>query len=336
MSTGYLTSSSLISTIKRIGMIPTSQSTFTNDDFLAMANEEIKMGILPSTMVFHEEYYVRDSDEITLVANQDRYPIPYRAVGGKFREIFYKDTNGNLRSMSRISPDERPYYQMSNFHNKFVYFFIEGNDIVLVPQVQDNPVGSLIFSYYMRPNDLVDENRVANIISISVGASTTTFTVNAIPSNLTSFVQDGVTLTGFSTTSKLDILQRKPGHKTIAFDLYPASIDSNNNTITFNTVDLSSEASANSIVVGDYVSFACECIIPQIPSDLHDVLAHRVMMRCLQALGDAQGYQIAAARLAEMEKYMGHLIDNRAEGTPAKIANNGSLLKASKLRKRLW
>ena len=114
MATGYLTSSSLIATVKREGMIPSSQNTFTDADFLQIANQELRIGLMPSILQYHEEYYVRDSAPIPIVSGVSNYPIPYRAVGGKFREVFYVDSQGQLRSMTRISPDDRPYYQQAN------------------------------------------------------------------------------------------------------------------------------------------------------------------------------------------------------------------------------
>lgn len=331
MSVGYLTSSSLIDTIKREGMIPTSQNTFSDDDFLAMANQEMKIGLVPSIMLNHEEYLVVDSPDITIIPNKSNYPIPYRAVGNKFREAFFKDTNGNLRPMTRISPDNRPYYQQSTLQAHFVYFYIKGNEIILVPDVGPTPVGSIMFSYWLKPNDLVSETRVSTITAITAGLTTTTYTVDQIPQNLQSFVQDGVILTGFSLNSKLDLLQRRPGHRTIVFDISPTIIDTTNKTITFNTSDISSDT-----IIGDYLAFAGESIIPQVPSDLHDILAHRVMMRAVQALGDTQAYQTASAKLAEMEKNTSILIDNRSEGNPQKVNNIRGLLRNSKLRYYWW
>lgn len=333
MPVGYLTSSTLIETVKREGMIPTSQNTYSDSDFLAIANQEVRVSMLPSIMQYHEEYYARDSEPVTLIANQNNYAIPYRAVGGKFREVFYKDTSGNLSVMTRISPDDRPYYQQSNFQNRFIYFYIEGNEVVLVPNVQDNPVGSLVFSFYMRPNELVDESRIATIIAITVDslAGTTTLTVDNTPKNLTTFTQNGVTLTGFSINSSLDIMQTRPGHKTISYDVFPTNVNNVANTITFNTSDLDS-----SIIIGDYISFSGECMIPQIPADLHDILVQRVVQKCVQGLGDSEAFKMSSARLVEMEKNTGMLVDNRSEGQPKKANNLKSPLRWAKVNRRRW
>jgi len=331
MSVGYLTSNSLINQIKLSGMVPTSQNTFSDADFLSIANQEIKLSILPSILQYHEEYYVRDTTPISLVANTSNYAIPYRAVGGKFRNIFYRDTSGNLYSMSRISPEDRPYYQQNTVGSNHRYFYISGNDVVLVPDVGANPVGSLVFSYYMRPNDMVLETRIGTITGISEGTSTTTYTLDRIPSSLTTFYQDGVALTGFSTSSRLDMLQRRPGHKTLAFDILPTALDSVNLTITFNNDDV-----PEGLIIGDYIAFAGECIIPQVPSDLHEMLTQRVLKRVMQALGDDQGMKMAIATIGEMEKNSGILVDNRAEGQPLKVVNKGGLLNQSKIGRRWW
>ena len=322
---GYLTSATLIDTVKREAMVPSSQSTLTNADFLAFANQEMRIGIVPSLMQYHQEYYVRDSAPIPITANVTKYPIPTRAVGGKFREIYYLDSNNNLRAMTRISPDDRAYYQQTSFQNRFLYFFLQGNDVVMVPDVGPSPTGSLVFSFWIRPNELVDVSRVATIQSFTTTPTTTTYTLDMIPA-------------GFTSGVLYDFMQTAPGHKTISYDITPISIDTVNKQMTFTTTATQTLAIGANVgaspVVGDYISFAGECIIPQAPADLHDVLAQRVSMRCLQALGDQAGYGIAQAKLTEMEKNIAILTDNRSEGSPVKANNMRSLLRTSKLQRR--
>lgn len=402
---GYLTSTTLLETIKREAMVPTSNFALSDADFLAMANQELKIGMMPSIMQYHQEFGVRTDPPIVINANQSAYEIPYRAVGSKVREVFYLDNNNNICRMSRINPDAKPYYQQVNNALTFIHYYCEGNSVVLIPSVNETPTGSLVFSYFMRPNELVDETRVAtisnvtttnssgNITGISVAAAavmtdvahglttgniiniqstnctpaisgnyavtvidanhfsvpvtttgsgttgswtytTTIFNVDQIPSNVVPFGQEGQLISGFSTSSLLDICQTLPGHQTLAYDVLPLAIDSVNKTITFYTPDLTTYSFSPNVVpapvAGDYIAFAGECIIPQIPTELHDVLSQRVVLRTLQALGDAQGYGIAQTKLAEMEKATGNLIDNRTEGNPIKISNLNGTLRAVK------
>jgi hypothetical protein len=80
------------------------------------------------------------------------------------------------------------------------------------------------------------------------------------------------------------------------------------------------------IGVGDVMALTEQTIIPQIPVELQPMLAQRVAMRCLEALGDTEGLQMAAAKLQEMEIKTGAIISSRVEGAPLKVANRHSFL----------
>lgn len=77
----------------------------------------------------------------------------------------------------------------------------------------------------------------------------------------------------------------------------------------------------------DVIALSEQTIIPQVPSELHAMLAQGCAMRCLETLGDTQGLQNAAAKFAEMEQKTAMLIDNRVEAAPQKINNRHSLLR---------
>jgi len=317
------TSDTLIADVKRRASIPTSQNLFTDADFLELANSEILIGILPSVMQLQEEHFVYEVD-VTLVASVSKYKIPYRAVGGKLRDLFYKDTNGNLQEMTRISPDDRSYFQGTSGSNHYQAYYIQGEDIILTPGVGTTPSGSLVMTFYLRPNQLVAETRVGVISEITEGDTTTVFTLSSIPAV---FYDSDFAL----ATSKFDILQFKPAHRTKTFDILATEVDSTAKTVTFNNSDL-----PDGIEVGDHIALAGECIIPQIPTDLHPVLAQRVTARCLEAMGDQNGLQAANTKLAEMEVKTGTLIDSRVEGSTLKINNIRGLLRSGKARRRGW
>jgi hypothetical protein len=311
----YLTSTTLVANVKRRASIPENQATFTTDDFLALANDEIDIGIVPLILSMQEEYFVHP-ETVALVASTSRYAIPYRAIGGKLRDLFYQDTNGNLFEMSRIAPEDKVSFQENPDSNTyFKYFYLEGNNVVISPNVGSSPVGSLVFTYYLRPNNLVDEDRIGVITAISVGASTTTYTLSQMPDH-------------FSASELMDINQTKSGHKIRVFDILPSSINSGTKQIVFSNSDLPTD-----VALGDHIAIAGECFVPQIPSDLHNVLAQRVAQRCLESMGDQAGLQAATAKLAEMELKSSTLIDNRVEGAPMKVTNRKGLLRNSRLRR---
>lgn len=312
MSNGYLTSSSLITSIKRRALIPSNQKTFQDSDFLALANEEIDLGMVPSILQFHEEFFSYEQD-ILLEANKSNYAIPYRAIGNKFRDVAYRDSSNTLKRMTRIQPEERTFYQSGSGTSAQAYY-VRGNEVVLVPDIGDTVTGSLVFLYYLRPNDLVDESRVSTVVSIDRDSGM--ILVDSVPDNIV-------------TDSQIDFLQAKSGHKIYSFDIDVIDANDVGNSITVAVDDIPDELS-----VGDHIATAGECIIPQIPSDLHSVLAQRVAARCLEALGDTQGLVNANTKLQEMEQRTGTLIDNRSEGNPQKVVNNRGLLRRG--RRKWW
>lgn len=315
----YLSSNGIIASAKRRAMIPQDQSTFTAEDFLAFANEEMKIALIPHIMGHHEDFFLYNID-VPLEANVSGYEIPYRSIGNKLRDVAYVDSNGNIAEMTRIFVEDLPDFQrnQTNSTSQLRTFYISNNEVVLVPSIGSTVSGSLRFIFYMRPNDLVTEDKVGIIQSINT--STGELVLDQIPEE-------------FSISQLYDLIQVKSPHRIRKYDLTVSSINTSTKTITFDPDDL-----PTNLELGDHVNLACETILPQIPTDLHVVLAHRVAARCLEAMGDVQGLEIANQKLAEMENRTGNLIDNRVEGAPTKIVNRHSILRSGisgkKVRRR--
>lgn len=318
MATSYLTSSTLIDSVKRRESIPTAQVTFSDDDFLAFANEEMSIGLVPAIMIYHQEFLV-NNETLALVDGQQAYPIPSRAIGSRLRNLYYQDSQGNLREMSRIQPEDIVMYQNQFSQSAFVEFYLQDNNIVLITKVQ-SPTGSLVFSYFLRPNKLVSEERVGiitGITPITIGSDDyLQYTLDQMPDV-------------FNLTSSCDIVQQQYGHKTKVMDVLPQVISTSTKTVTFLVSDL-----PTNIIIGDHIALSGETIIPQVPDELHSVLAQRVACRCLESLGDAAGLQAAMGKLQEMEFKMGTLLDNRTEGNPAKVVNMRGLLRNGRFGRR--
>lgn len=483
----YYTSDDLIEAVKRKIAIPLSQDTFDEDDVLRFANEEMYLSQVPSVLMYHEEYFVFPVD-VELEADTSRYAIPDRAIGSRMRDLMYLDSSGNTFEMSRISPDDKSAYQNgANSINSLHKYYIEGNEVVLVPDIVGTPTGSLRFYIYLRPNQLVQNSRAATITTITessttikkhllasasyidtatdiftsashgfpngsrvvftstgtvpggltsgttyyvVGTATNTFQVSAtlggsavditdigsglhtvtrtkvlstsfdpedidystdvitlanhdyangdrvllynattMPTPLvenkfyyivnratntfqlsatsggaavditfcgegsTSITSDLTTITFDSVPSNIvnssyvDFLQTKSGHKTHSYDVLLATNAISSNTITFDADDIPS-----GLIVGDYVCLANECIIPQIPSDLHNGLAERTSARILASLGDSEGLQVVNQKIQEIDARQGTLLDNRAESSPLKVTARHSLLRFGRRR----
>lgn len=165
--TPWLTSDQLISTIQRKIAIPIAQVTFSNDDILAFVYEEMLVSQVPSVLEYNEEYYVYSLD-VPLESDKDRYPIPDRAVGMRLRDIAWKDSSGNIFEMSRVDAGDKAFFQRNTGSNQAIHkFYVENNEIVLLPGVGSSPTGSLVFYFYMRPSILVQDENAATITAFS-------------------------------------------------------------------------------------------------------------------------------------------------------------------------
>lgn len=159
----WKTSNSLISSIKRTISFPEAQSTFTDDDLLQFINEELMSSQVPSVMQFHESFFVYKK-QVPLEANKSRYAIPDRAIGMKLRDIMYEDDQGNLYEMTRVQDGDKAYFQNNIGSNCVIHkAYIEGNYVVLTPEFETNPTGFLNFYIFIRPNQLVIDERAAII-----------------------------------------------------------------------------------------------------------------------------------------------------------------------------
>lgn len=163
---------------------------------------------------------------------------------------------------------------------------------------------------------------------------------NQLPTTYTDpeTMQSGLPLYGVNTF--VDFLQTNPGHRTYTYDVPIVSISGTvaafavSNLQTYLNNSSGGTLAFYNIKVGDYICLANECIIPQIPPELHNALAERAASRVLMAIGDVQGYQVSQAKLAEMNKMQETLIGSRIEGSVPKVFNRYSLLRLGKSRFR--
>jgi len=167
MGNPWLTSDDLIASVQRKIALPLSQVTFTNDDILAFANEEMMISQVPSVLLYHQEFFVHQVT-IPLVTGVSRYVIPDRAIGMRLRDVKWMDNAGNMFDMTRVAPEDKAFFQLNIGANQAIHkFYVEGNELVLVPAVVSSPTGNLIVSFFMRPNQLVVNAKSATVVGIN-------------------------------------------------------------------------------------------------------------------------------------------------------------------------
>lgn len=315
MSKYFYTSDDLIKSIKSRALIPTNQITFSEQDFLDFATEEMNMAIVTMVLEANQDYYLITED-IPCVAGVSTYDIPYRAIGNKLRDISISDGGSNLRELTRINIGDLSAYSSNSGTAGANCFYVANNQITLV---NTSSTGVLKVSYYLRPNSLVPNVEVGEIASVNY--LTGIITLSNYP--------DDFALAS-SLNERLDFIQKKSPHKILAYDVNPfVSTNLALKTITMNIADI-----PLGLVAGDRVAYATETDIPQIPSDMHTLLAHRVATRLLEAIGDAEGLQAANQKLSELQDNAKSLIHNRVEEAPRKVTNYHSTLRSGLMRNR--
>lgn len=294
----YLDSNDLIKSIRLRAMIPTNNKTFDSENFLSFANEEMDMGMIPLVLTMHEDYLMY-SEDFTIDPDHPSIAIPSRAVGNKLRDVSYVDASNNIYSMKRILVEDLSSYNYNYNSNTAYFYFVQNNEIKFYPTNVSAGNGKVRLTYYLRPNRLVLLEKIGVISSID------RLTGQIVLSNIP---------TEFNTGELFDFIQTNSPHKSLGMNVSLSGISSSTKTVTLNPDDIPYNLS-----VGDHLALAQQSAIPQVPSDLHPMLAHRVACRCLEALGDAQGLQAANAKLIEMEAKTQHIIDSRVEGSPLKV-----------------
>jgi hypothetical protein len=314
----YFTAEDLVKSVKRRMSMPNSENLFTDQEILDFANEEMALELVPLIMRKHQDYYlVRETIQIDPTYQNNKYPIPYRAIGSVIRELAYLPslTNPNdLREMRRVSPDD-----LSNTSNRTStsrHFYIENENIVLWGRNEALTSGYLVAFFWLRPNELVFGDRIATIQAIDT--TTGIITVNNIPSH-------------FAENTKFDFIRTKSPHKIYSYDIPVTAMDSNAKTIQIDPANFQPYngmgANMAQLEVGDRIAIAGETDLVNSPSELHVLLAQMVAARVLDAIGDKENLANANDKMLRMESNAESLLNSRDVGSPYKVRTRNGFLK---------
>lgn len=283
--------------------------------------KKVNIGDLVSGTVSEVSVIPEHSIVLSKGTNYVTISIPPTATNSSVSLNFskYNLLKANEYEMTQIAVDDR-YTGLSNGTGSadftgFRRFYMLGSDVVLHPSVGPAPYGGLSFYYYLRPNSLVKDNAVATVKNIN--RTTGEILIETLPSTFSNS-------TGINT---FDFVRAKSPHNILDIDINSTQISTN--SITFKAWEIPKD-----LEVGDYISLAGQSCIPNIPTELHMVLAQRVAQRVLEALGDTEGLNNATAKIAEMENKLTTMLDNRVEGAPRKVVNRALMTGVNRNKRR--
>jgi hypothetical protein len=301
MSIGIdFTSQGLIYSAKLHAAIPSSQSLFTDDDFIEVLNHNMVSEVIPLIKSVNEEYFVVKVD-VPLVSGQDAYTFPTRALGGAMRDIVMVDTNNRELDLPRLQP-ELIKYGGAYYAQRIFGIYLEGDHAVFYPTMQNPPQGSFIrFKYERRPNDLCLLDNAGKILSINVGLKK--ITLDKVPAVWT-------------TDTTVDIMLPVPQFTSIADDVVITQITGH---------DLTLSALPTGIAVGQWVAESMTTPVAQLPYEAHKLIEIYGAAALLQASKDTEALNSMKQEIEEAKDALYKIITPRVEGSPVKVINRNSI-----------
>lgn len=315
-----LTGDQLIKSVRKRTTVPDDTSSFTDTDILETIDEELNVQVLPTLLKLHAEHLVVTVDVPRNASGA--YEIPYRAVGNTVRDVSL--INGsNTYELAQISVGALPdYSDHINSLQELDLFYVESNKIKLVSPTRS--YSSIRIKYHLRPNFLtkLDKAGIIDSIVADTNADTLTLTLSQTGKN-------------FTENLTYDLVGNRTPNKIKDFDLTPASLTINSvggtGTIVFTLSDVEDY---EDLIVGDYVTVAGETPVPNIPTEMHPVLAQGAAIQVLDSLGDFEALARAEKRMMEMSAATQGLVDDRVELAPKKIRPRHGTLQSRRGRYR--
>jgi hypothetical protein len=284
----------LIENIKRRCTVPTSQLTFTLEDFSDLANDTLQGEVVPLMMSTREEYFVEFEDIPT--PDTRKFPMPKNTTANKVRTVCYMQQSSPLVliNLPRIDLDVIAGYGFINY-NTLAGFYLQDDYICLYPDTSV-PTGTVIRVYFFRRTlNLAAPNTYGQVTAVDT--LTNTLTLDSTPFN-------------WVVGDKLNsVSSLPPRFKTTNEEMTIISIS--NPTVTVDNVV--------GVEVGDYVSFMGYSAIPQVPIEAQPYLAQLTASKCLESLGDSEGMQIALNRAEILKTGLLTLMTQRVDGSVKKV-----------------
>lgn len=291
------TATELIASIKRRAGIPAAQATYTNAEVLTIANEAMLEYVVPLVEGVREDFWLAHHDE-PLLDGVLVYPMPSRAIGAKLREIFLVDAESRPINLPRISP--------ADLVEPVFGFYLDGSKVALVSDSLEvtRTAVSLRMSYYLRPSMLVETSQAATVSTLDTTAKTVT--LSSVPAGWAS--------------GDYDLVSQGSPFESLTFDAEA--------TLSGSVLTFAADLPAN-LTVGDWVARPEQTPVPQIPIELHGLLAQEAACRILSDKGMGDKLSAKIAERDRMAARVQSLLTPRVTGEAQRVVNRGSFYRAS-------
>lgn len=279
-----LTTADLLTEVRLRGNIPdTSDTDSANHDsnILRLATSIIWSRLVPAILSIREDYFTT-SAEYVVTADEPRYRIPARAIGGVLRDV--RIISGTAERSLPIIPQER---RKQTSAGTVEGYYVENDELVLYPKPQTTG-DTLVVSYFLRPNRLIATSSCSQVAAIS-------------PDVTTSGIADGSYTKDF--INALAPFEQYGVDQAITLDT---------NVVTGAPAD---------VAVGDWIAPQGYTPIPNIPVEFFPILATMTAEVVLRAMGDSAGAAALRGEGVQDLTALLDMLSPRTQGELPKINN---------------
>lgn len=304
------TADDLIDSVKRNAIIPSSQRKYSDDDFLAILNEELQLMLTGELMKVNEEFFI-DFQIVPLVSETSYYEFPKKAAGWRIRDILWLDYASTAFTPLQRIPFEyisRYQYQKSD---RPLFVYLADSYVLTIPEMDTVVSGALVFAYERMQNKLVKEAECGQVTGVTAVAGGYQLNVASMP---------------IGYTGECDIISGTAQHGLVLESVIPVAAPL---LLTFTSVDF-----MRAPEIGDWVCQTGNTPIAHIPSEYNVILANLAAIRYCAATGDEKSMGTLTALVnAEIQKLKDRSL-NRIKGRPMKIRTKDRVLNL--MRGRMW
>ena len=288
----------LCNNIRLIEAIPTSENTFTDPDLVELMSLELLTVVVPLIKKARADFFTV-SKVFTLTDQDKTIDIPPEAVGLSVRSVMTVHPDGLLSIIPLLDLTELPYNR-----NGYV---VKNNKIIIYA---DLPNLQVQVDFYTRPASLSMEEYgkvVSKQAVVNPGDTEATLLLDQKPLS-------------WQATPKATVISKLVPFvtKELEFDFTPGLIEDTTITVPIEVF--------NNVAVGDYICTPDYApVIQYVPVEAYHLIVQLAAIRCLESLGDKDGWKVASATGERMKVDLIEMILPRTETQVKKIVNRSGI-----------
>lgn len=276
----------LCKNIRLIEAIPESQNTFLDEDLVELMSLELLTTVVPLIKKARADFFTV-SKLYTIDENNRAIDIPNAAIGLSVRSVMWRYSDGTVSIIPLLDLTELPYNRDG--------YVIMNNQVIVYSSIQN---AQIQIDFYNRPASLTLTEYgkvVAKQAVVNPGDTEATLTLNQKPES-------------WQDTTEVTVISKAVPFVTKELGVIITPGDPTDTTITVPI------ATFNQVAVGDYICTTDYApVIQYVPVEAYHLIVQLAAVRCLESLGDKDGWKVSNTQATQMKQDLMELIMPRTE-----------------------